>query len=145
MGEFKNFINEKILSEQKQVSGNLLKNLIDIIRDFVHSEYETLSDDIKNQIINNMKISIEDSDNGSKFVASSHYVEGEGEKTPIDITIDITSTYSGGQEETPAETNPEEVIDDTAVDPEAEAEKDTKEEVEETFTEFKNNKLKLDK
>jgi hypothetical protein len=99
-GEFTQFVNEKLLKEEtKQVSANLTKNIIDILREYVVSEYD-ISDDEKSQILNNLKISIEEHDRGvggkgPKFTASSFYSEGEGIKVPVELSIEIVTESMG--------------------------------------------------
>jgi len=140
MGKFTDFITEKKRLEESQgVSGNLLKNLIDILHDFVQSEFD-LSDDAKGQIISNMKISMEDIDKGSKFVAESYYIEGENEKKPVSIDIGITSDQADAKdgELTEPVADPEET--EEAFDNDEDVVED--EEFNETFQDFKNKKIK---
>jgi len=135
MGAFKEFANEKLLKEEeKQVSGNLLKNLIDILHDYIGSEFD-LSDDAKTQIINNIKIGLEKQEKGPRFIGTSYYLDGEGEKSPVEIVIDISTEKLGG--------NGGNKINKPSVEPEPDEEPETTEEeyVEESFNEFKTKKL----
>ena len=110
MGEFIKFVNDKKLrtEEEKQVSANLTKNIIDIIRDYVISEYD-ISEDEKSQVLNNMKLGLEEHDKGvlkkgPKFVATSSYSESQGNEVPVEIVIEIVTEKIGQkQTEEPAE------------------------------------------
>lgn len=108
-GEFKDFVNQKLLKEEsKQVSVQLTKNIIDIIRDYVVTEYD-ISEDEKSQILSNMKIGLEEHDKGvlkkgPKFVATSKYNETEDKEVPVEIVIEIVTEKIGQkQTEEPAE------------------------------------------
>lgn len=101
MGAFINFVNEKlkINEEVKKVSSTLLKNVIDILKEYILTEYD-LSEDQKLQIVNNMDIGVEEHDKGiltkgPRFLASSYYDEGEGKKVPVEITVEIVTEKIG--------------------------------------------------
>jgi len=104
MGKFTEFVNQKLLKEEaKKVSTNLLKNIIDVMKEYVTTEYD-LSEDEKMQIINNMEISVEEHGKGiltnsPKFVATSKYNESEGKSTPVEITIEIVTEKIGRKSE----------------------------------------------
>jgi len=104
MGQFTEFVNKKLLKEEaKKVSTNLLKNVIDVIKEYVITEFD-LSEDEKMQIINNMKINVEEHGKGvlknsPKFLASSTYNESEGNSTPVAISIEIVTEKIGKQSE----------------------------------------------
>lgn len=115
MGQFTEFVNQKLLKEEaKKVSSNLLKNVIDVVKEYVSTEFTELSEDEKMQIINNMEIGVEENGKGvlkksPRFVASSSYNEKEGKSTPVEITVELVTEKLGGgsAEESPAE-EPEE-------------------------------------
>jgi len=99
MGAFTDFVKQKLNEDVKKVSSNLLKNIIDVIKEYVVTEYD-LSDDEKMQIINNMEIGIEEHDKGvvgkgPRFIATSNYNESEGESTPVEIVIEIVTEKIG--------------------------------------------------
>jgi len=104
MGQFTEFVNKKLLKEEaKKVSTNLLKNIIDVVKEYVVTEFD-LSEDEKMQIINNMEISVEEHGQGvlknsPKFLASSKYNESEGESVPVEISIAIVTEKLGGASE----------------------------------------------
>ena len=139
-GEFSTFANDKLLTEEsKEVSVSLTKNIIDILREYVISEYD-LSEDEKSQILNNMKIGLEEHDkgvlkNGPRFVASSVYSESEGDSTPVEITIEIVTEKIGQKSEVePAEDMPSDLDAEMPED-------EPTDELEESFQEFKNKKI----
>jgi len=104
MGQFTEFVNKKLLKEEaKKVSTNLLKNIIDVVKEYVVTEFD-LSEDEKMQIINNMEISVEEHGQGvlknsPKFLTTSNYNESEGETTPVEISIAIVTEKLGGASE----------------------------------------------
>ncbi|MFW6174079.1 MAG: hypothetical protein ACOC5T_10070 [Elusimicrobiota bacterium] len=104
MGKFTQFVKQKLEeSESKKVSSNLLKNIIDVIKEYIVTEFD-LSEDEKMQIINNMEIGVETHEQGflknsPKFVAISKYNESEGESVPVEIVIDIVTEKLGGSSE----------------------------------------------
>jgi len=139
-GEFTKFVNNKLLTEEaKEVSVSLTKNIIDILREYVISEYD-VSEDEKAQILNNMKIGLEEHDkgilkNGPRFIATSTYKEGEDDNVPVEIVIEIVTEKIGAKQseepaEVPSEPAPEEI----------EGEEET-EEVEESFAKFADKKM----
>lgn len=136
MGAFKEFVNQKlaqIINEQesKKVSSNLLKNVIDVLKEFIITEYD-LTEDEKMQIVNNMKIEVESHDkgilkDGPKFVATSNYDEGEGKSVPVEITIEIVTEKMGQKQEVEPADNvdvPDDMVDDSEEDTEATDEED---------------------
>lgn len=103
MGAFTDFVRMKLEEDTKKVSSNLLKNVIDVIKEYIVTEFD-LSEDEKMQVINNMEIGIETHDrgvlNGSpKFVATSNYNETEGETVPVEIVLEISTEKIGGKSE----------------------------------------------
>jgi hypothetical protein len=130
MGQFTEFVKRKLEEDTKKVSSNLLKNIIDVIKEYVITEYD-LSEDEKMQIINNMEIGVETHDrgvlkNGPRFIATSKYNESEGKSTPVEINIEIVTEKIGdGNMESPDE--PAEDISDESPTEETE-EKDENEE-----------------
>jgi hypothetical protein len=126
---FKEFVNKKLnkttINEQqsKKVSSNLLKNIIDVLKEFIVTEYD-LSEDAKMQIVNNMKIEIESHDkgvskDGPKFIATSNYDEGEGKTVPVEIYVEIVTEKIGQKQSVdPAEESdvPDEMADDIDMD-----------------------------
>lgn len=89
------FQEQKSDSTGEEVSGNLLKNLIDILHDYVNSEF-MVSDDEKNQIINNMKIKLDKHNKGvwkkgPRFVATSEFVKDDTNKRDVEIGIEIVT------------------------------------------------------
>jgi hypothetical protein len=107
---FKDFVSSKLNEEAKKISSNLLKNLIDILRDYVSSEFD-LSEDQKIQIINNMKISLEEHDRGvikkgPKFVATSTYNETEDKETQVEIVVEIVTEKMGKKQDVEAAEEP---------------------------------------
>ncbi|MFW6272625.1 MAG: hypothetical protein ACOC2U_02455 [bacterium] len=114
-GEFINFVRTKLEEDTKQVSSNLLKNIIDVIKEYVATEYD-LSEDEKMQIINNMEVGIEEHDsgvlkNGPRFIATSIYSESEGESVPVEIKVEITTEKLGGQSEVKSAEEPSDLTD----------------------------------
>jgi len=99
-----NKLGNKILKEEtKKVSSNLLKNIIDVIKEYVVTEFD-LSEDEKMQVINNMEIGVESHDKGvlkgsPRFIATSTYNESEGESVPVEIFVEISTEKLGGQSE----------------------------------------------
>ena len=124
MGAFKDFVNKKLNEESKKVSSNLLKNIIDVLKEYIVTEYD-LTEDEKMQIINNMHIGVEEHDRGilkkgPKFVAASSYDEGEGKSVPVEIVIEIVTEKIGQKQEVePAEepTIPDDATDDAEAEP----------------------------
>lgn len=109
MGAFTDFVRNKLEeNESKKVSSNLLKNIIDVIKEYIVTEFD-LSEDEKMQVINNMEIGVETHDKGvlknsPKFVATSNYNESEGESVPVEIMVNISTEKIGGKAEVePAE------------------------------------------
>lgn len=99
--KFQEFLTKKRLEEEEsmRISSNLLKNLIDILRVYVMTEYE-LSEDEKDQIVDNMKVSLGQHSKGAlgkgpRFVATSFYNESEGQTTPVEITIEVITEKIG--------------------------------------------------
>jgi len=96
MGLFTEFVKSKLEEQNaKKVSSNLLKNIIDVLKEYVLTEFD-LSDDEKMQIINNLQIGVEEHNegvlkNGPRFIATSNYDESEGEKVTVEIKIDIVT------------------------------------------------------
>lgn len=140
---FTKFVEEKKrLEESRKVSVSLMKNLMDLLRDYVDSEL-SLSSDERTQVVSNMKIEQLGEDGNKTFEASSFYMENDEIKKEINITIEITSdmfveTLDGGMDEPmdlPDEEGEEEPTD------EEETEEEEEEEVPESFTEFRNKKL----
>jgi hypothetical protein len=91
----KEFMDKK-LEESVDVSGNLLKNLIQLIGDYVNSEY-MISDDEKKELIDNLKIRAESHnkgvwEKGPKFVATSIYKKDGKINQNIEILVEITTT-----------------------------------------------------
>jgi len=119
MGAFKDFVNQKLNEEAKKVSSNLLKNIIDVLKEYIATEYD-LTEDEKMQIINNMQIGVEEHDKGilkkgPRFIATSNYDEGEGKSVPVEIVIEIVTDKIGQKQEVaPAEepSVPDEVADE---------------------------------
>lgn len=120
MGAFKDFVKNKLNEEAKKISSNLLKNIIDVTKEYILTEYD-LSEDEKMQIINNMQLGVEEHDRGilkkgPKFVIASTYDGGEGKKVPVEIVIEIVTEKIGQKQqaepaeepEMPAEEMPEE-------------------------------------
>ena len=100
MGLFTEFVKSKLEENVKKVSSNFLKNIIDVIKEYVITEFD-LSEDEKMQIINNMEIGVEEHNsgvlkNGPRFVASSKYNESEGEALPVEIVVEIVTEKIGG-------------------------------------------------
>ena len=120
MGAFTDFVNQKLNEEAKKVSSNLLKNIIDVLKEYIVTEYD-LTEDEKMQIINNMQIGVEEHDKGilkkgPRFIATSNYDEGEGKSVPVEIVIEIVTDKIGQKQEVePAEEPavPDEVADET--------------------------------
>jgi len=109
MGAFTDFVNQKLNEQEaKKVSSTLLKNIIDVIKEYVITEYD-LTEDEKMQIVNNMQIGIEEHDKGvlkkgPRFVATSKYDEGEGKSVPVEIVIEVITDKIGQKQEVePAE------------------------------------------
>lgn len=109
MGAFTDFVRSKLEeNESKKVSSNLLKNIIDVIKEYIVTEFD-LSEDEKMQVINNMEIGVETHERGvlknsPKFVANSNYNESEGESVPVEIMVEISTEKIGGKSEVePAE------------------------------------------
>ena len=76
MGQFTEFVKQKLEEDTsaKQVSSNLLKNIIDVIKEYVVTEFD-LSEDEKMQIINNMTcLTININNNTKTWKFNSHYV-----------------------------------------------------------------------
>ena len=97
MGAFTDFVNKKMIEEDaKKVSSNLMKNIIDVAKEFISTEFD-VSEDAKMQIINGMQIAVEQ---GPKFVITSEYDESDEKTIPVSITIEITSDKSGESEGT---------------------------------------------
>jgi len=99
MGLFTEFVKQKLEEDVKKVSSNLLKNIIDVIKEYVVTEFD-LSEDEKMQIINNMEIGVERHDKGilknsPRFLATSEYNESEGESTKVEIVIEIVTEKIG--------------------------------------------------
>ena len=74
------------------ISSSLMKNLIDIITEYVDSELD-VSDDAKAEINKNLKIKVEEHSEGAtghgpKFVAESFYTEDD-EKKPVKFGVPI--------------------------------------------------------
>jgi hypothetical protein len=119
MGAFKDFVNNKLNEEARKVSSNLLKNIIDVLKEYIATEFD-LTEDEKMQIINNMEIGVEDHDKGilnkgPRFIASSNYDQGEGKQVPVEIVIEIVTEKIGQKQEVePAESPdvPDEVADE---------------------------------
>ena len=112
MGLFTEFVKKKLEEDVKKVSSNLLKNIIDVIKEYVVTEFD-LSEDEKMQIINNMEIGVEEHGQGvlknsPKFVASSKYNESEGESVPVEISIAIVTEKLGGSSEVEPAEEPDE-------------------------------------
>lgn len=101
MGKFTDFVKQKLdESESKKVSSNLMKNIIDVIKEYVVTEFD-LSEDEKMQIVNNMEIGVEPHGQGvlkdsPKFIALSKYNESEGESVPVEIVVSIVTEKLGG-------------------------------------------------
>lgn len=124
MGAFKDFVNQKLNEEAKKVSSNLLKNIIDVLKEYIVTEYD-LTEDEKMQIINNMQIGVEEHDKGilkkgPRFVASSNYDEGEGKSVPVEIVIEIVTDKIGQKQEVEPAEEPD-VPDEVASEPDEEA------------------------
>lgn len=109
MGAFTEFVRSKLEeNESKKVSSNLLKNIIDVIKEYIITEFD-LSEDEKMEVINNMEIGVETHEKGvlkgsPKFVASSKYNESEGDVVPVEIIVEISTEKLGGSSEVePAE------------------------------------------
>jgi hypothetical protein len=110
MGKFAEFVKSKMIVEQetRKVSSNLLKNIIDILKEYIATEYD-LTEDEKMQIINNMEIGVENHDkgilkNGPRFIASSNYDQGQGKSVPVEIVVEIVTEKIGQKQEVlPAE------------------------------------------
>jgi hypothetical protein len=119
MGAFKEFVNKKLNEETKQVSSNLIKNIIDVIKEYVVTEYD-LSEDNKMDIINNMEIGVEEHDKGilkkgPRFIASSNYDGGEGKQIPVEIIIELVTQKIGKKQEVDSAEEfevPEEISDE---------------------------------
>lgn len=82
------------------ISTGLMKNLIDIINEYVVSEYK-LPDDAKSEIVKNMKVKVEQHDQGvvdnsPKFVAISYYTK-DGDKKNVKIEVPIITEELGGR------------------------------------------------
>ena len=116
MGRFTDFVKQKLEEDDsgvKKVSSNLLKNIIDVLKEYVVTEYD-LSEDEKMQIINNMEIGVVEHGEGvlknsPKFIASSKYNETEGNAVPVEITVSLVTEKIGEKEEMePAEPSEEE-------------------------------------
>jgi hypothetical protein len=122
MGAFTKFVQDKLNEEAKKVSSNLLKNIIDVLKEYIVTEYD-LTEDEKMQIINNMQIGVEEHDKGilkkgPRFVASSKYDEGEGKSIPVEIIIEVVTNKIGQKHEVePAEEPemPDDVVDEPEV------------------------------
>lgn len=93
---FKDFVKQKLNEDAKKVSSNLIKNVIDIAKEYINTEFEC-SEDAKLQLINGMKISVEQ---GPKFVITSEYDESEDKTVQVTINIDITHTKGDNDSET---------------------------------------------
>lgn len=109
MGAFTDFVRNKLEeNESKKVSSNLLKNIIDVIKEYIVTEFD-LSEDEKMQVINNMEIGVETHEKGvlknsPRFVATSKYDESEGDAVPVEIMVEISTEKIGGKAEVePAE------------------------------------------
>lgn len=103
MGAFTEFVKQKLDEEAKKVSSVLLKNIIDVIKEYIMTEYD-LTEDEKMDIINNMEIGVEEHDRGilkkgPRFIATSNYDEGEGKKVPVEITVEIVTEKIGQKQE----------------------------------------------
>ena len=139
MTRFKEFAERKQrLVEEEEVSVSLLRNLMDILRDFVESETKVSEDDQK-QIIKNMKVSQESVNGGKTFTATSFYMEDDETKKEIEIKVEISSNIEAGDiEEEPVEAEPE----PEEVEAEVEGgEEEEDEEVPESFEKFKEGKI----
>ena len=125
MGAFKDFVKQKLdEQEAKKVSSNLLKNIIDVIKEYVVTEYD-LTEDEKMQIINNMQIGVEEHDKGilkkgPRFIASSNYDEGEGKSVPVEIVIEIITDKIGQKQEVEPAEEPA-VPDEATAEPDEES------------------------
>ena len=144
---FSEFKKQKILAEEKkQVSVSLMRNLMDILKDYVSSEFKVSSDD-RAKILSNMKISQEATADGRVFNANSFYMEDDETRKDVGITIEIRTTAETEDdeptiEEPSSEETPE--IEDEETGETGDDEKEVEEEYEEfteSFTEFKNKKL----
>jgi len=104
MGAFTDFVRNKLEeNESKKVSSNLLKNIIDVIKEYIVTEFD-LSEDEKMQVINNMEIGVETHEKGvlknsPRFVATSKYDESEGDAVPVEIMVEISTEKIGGNDE----------------------------------------------
>ena len=106
-GKFKEFIenklNENKINENtKSVSSNLLKNVIDVIKEFILTELE-LTEDQKMNITNNMEIAIEThnkgvGNNSPKFIIKSKYEGNEGKQINVQFSLDIIIDKMGKKE-----------------------------------------------
>jgi len=115
MGLFTEFVKKKLEEDVKKVSSNLLKNIIDVIKEYVVTEFD-LSEDEKMQIINNMEIGVEKHDKGilknsPRFLATSKYNESEGEATAVEIVIEIVTEKVGNQSDMEPSDEPIDDID----------------------------------
>jgi len=131
MGAFTDFVNQKMNEEAKKVSSNLLKNIIDVLKEYIVTEYD-LTEDEKMQIINNMQIGVEEHDKGilkkgPRFIATSNYDEGEGKSVPVEIVIEIVTDKIGQKQEVEPAEEPA-VPDEVTEEPDEESTEDSGEE-----------------
>ncbi len=76
------------------VPAGMIKNFVDIINDYVRSQYKITNEE-KNEIIKNMQISVgefEPENAGLKVVGNSMYVTGQKEKKPVEIVLEMVTT-----------------------------------------------------
>ena len=75
----------------KAVPSTMIKNLVEVVNDYVRTQYE-LSRDEKSEIINNMKVSVGDfspDKKGLRVVATSRFTENGTDKKDVEIVLDV--------------------------------------------------------
>lgn len=125
---FTDFITNKnkLTEEAKKVSTALLKNLIDIINDYVVTEYD-ISDTQKKQIVDNMKVAMEEHNKGvvkrgPRFMATSYYDASDTETEEVEISIEIVTEKMGKKKNEELEQMPEPIegTEEELIEPEIE-------------------------